>query len=59
MRGDKQGDTCQNEDGFDPVRALPNLKALALSCFVQLPQRSRPGLGASVFTPSPSFTVTT
>jgi hypothetical protein len=25
--------------------ALPNLKALPPSCFVPLPQRSRPGLG--------------
>jgi hypothetical protein len=58
MRGDEQADICQSEDGegilVDSVHALPDLKALLPSCFVQ---RSQPGLGAPVFTPSPSFTV--
>jgi hypothetical protein len=49
MRVDEQADICQSEDGegilVDPVHALPNLKALPPSCFVPLPQRSRPGLG--------------
>ena len=49
MRADEQADICQSEDGegilVDPVHALPNLKALPPSCFVTLPQRSRPGLG--------------
>jgi hypothetical protein len=47
MRADEQADICQSEDGegilVDPVHALPNLKALPQSCFVPLPQRSRPG----------------
>jgi hypothetical protein len=49
MRGDEQADICQSEDGegilVDPVHALPKVKVLPPSCFVPLPQRTRPGLG--------------